>query len=227
MKRIIFGSLLFALPLIAELEPRPTLHVNGIGKVAIKATLADIRLGVEVEGKKSIDVQNQLSEALNRLNLGLKKASPDKLETSSFTVHPEYNDQTPRQIKGYRGVGEILVTTTTKRAGEVIGVAMDSGATKVNGIDLRASKDEIKQASQQAIKEACAAALASAQTAFEALNLTFDEIIDVNLTPQEPVYRSFRASMAFNDMEKGSTGPQIEGEQVIQSDIGLQIRFKN
>src|SRR5947207_2821687 len=105
MKRLLFLSLMWiGTALGAEkTEPQSILRVNGTGKVSIKATIADIRLGVELEGKKSQDVQNQLSENLNQLTSRLKKASLIKLETSSFTVYPEYNDQTPRAIKGYRG----------------------------------------------------------------------------------------------------------------------------
>lgn len=204
-----------------------TLHVNGTGKVWIKATLADVRLGIEVEGKTSTQVQNDLARAMNSATAALKKMAPPRLETSSFNTFPEYSDQTPHQIKGYRGNGEIVITVPSEKAGEIIGLAMDSGITKVNGIELKASPDEIAEANKKAIKEACANALESANVALDALGLTLDEITDVNLNPQEPVFRPFRAAVAFNAMEKGSTGPQVEGEQVVQSDVALQIRFKS
>ena len=204
----------------------PTLHVNGTGKVWIKATLADIRLGIEVEGKNSSQVQNDLARAMNSATAALKKVSPLKLETSSFNTFPEYSDQSPHQIKGYRGNGEITITVPSEKAGEIIGLAMDSGITKVNEIELKAAKEEIAEANKTAIKEACARALESANVAFEALGLAMDEITDVNLNPQEPSFRPFRAAVAFNSMEKGSVGPQVEGEQVVQSDVALQIRFK-
>lgn len=227
MKRIIFLSLMLMGSLGAEdREQQSILHVNGTGKVLIKATLADIRLGVEVEGKKSIEVQNTLSENLNKLTAALKKASLLKLETSSFTVHPEYSDQAPRTIKGYRGDGEISITVPSERASEIVGLAMDAGATKVNGIDLKASPEAVVEANNAAIKEAALQALASAEAAFDALGLEKDEIVDVNLNPREPSLYPLRASMAFNAMEKGSVGPQVEGEQVVQSDVSLQIRFK-
>lgn len=223
MKKIFLALLISGGSLIGT---EPTLHVNGTGKVWIKATLADVRLGIEVEGKTSTQVQNDLARAMNSATAALKKASPLKLETSSFNTFPEYSDQTPHQIKGYRGNAEIVITVPSEKAGEVIGLAMDSGITKVNGIELKASTDEIAEANKTAIKEACARALESANVAFEALGLVMDEITDVNLNPQEPAFRPFRAAVAFNAMEKGSVGPQVEGEQVVQSDVSLQIRFR-
>ena len=204
----------------------PTLHVNGTGKVWIKATLADIRLGIEVEGKNGLQVQNDLSRAMNHATDALKKAYLLKLETTSFHTFPEYSDQSPPQIKGYRGNGEILISVPSEKAAEIISLAMDSGITKVNGIELKASAEEIRQAGKIAIQEACARALESAEIAFEALGLQLDEITDVNLNPDEPQVRPFRAAVAFNAMEKGSVGPAIEGEQMVQSDVALQMRFK-
>lgn len=225
MKKICF-ALLLSIGTLSATDPVSTLHVNGTGKVWINATLADIRLGIEVEGKTSSAVQNDLARAMNNATAALKKMSPLKLETTSFNTFPEYSDQKPHQIKGYRGNGEIVITVPSERAGEIIGLAMDSGITKVNGIELKASTEEIAEANKTAIKKACARALESATVAFEALGLTLDEITDVNLNPQEPSFRPFRAAVAFNDMEKGSVGPQVEGEQVVQSDVALQIRFK-
>lgn len=224
MKKVLFLSCLFISAFAADESP-PLLHVNGVGKVFIKATLADVRLGVEVEGKTSADVQNALSKRLNQLIEALKKASPQRLETSSFTVYPEYTDQAPRQIKSYRGVGEVAITIPSEDAGRFIGLAMDSGATKVEGIELKASPDEIKEANKTAIKEASANAKLSAETLLEALGLEWDEIVDVQLNPVEPSPRPFR-NVSFYAAEK-SQGPNLEGEQTVQADVALQIRFKN
>lgn len=224
MKKILLISCLFASLLAAE-EKSSLLHVNGVGKVFIKATLADVRLGVEVEGKSSADVQNSLSQRINQLMEALKNASPIKLETTSFTVYPEYNDQAPRQIKGYRGNGEVVITIKSEESGRFIGLAMDSGATKVEGIELKASPEEIAIANRNAIKEACAHAELSAKTALEALGLEWDEIVDVNLNPLEPIPRPLGRAVSFA-MEKMSQGPNLEGEQTVQADVALQIRFK-
>lgn len=225
MKKLLLISCLFVNLLTAE-ENTSLLHVNGVGKVFIKATLADVRLGVEVEGKSSADVQNNLSKRINQLIEALKKASPLKLETSSFTVYPEYTDQAPRQIKSYRGNGEVAITIKSEDSGQFIGLAMDSGATKVEGIELKAAPEEIAAANRTAIKEACANAELSAKTALEALDLEWDEIVDVNLNPLEPTPRPFRSAVSFYAMEKTSQGPNLEGEQTVQADVALQIRFK-
>lgn len=204
-------------------EPSFLLHVNGDGKVLVKATQSEIRVGIEVEGKTSNGVQNELSEKMNRLIEQLKK---EKIETSSFAVYPEYSSQTPPQIKGYRGNAEVKITAPIEQTGALISLAMNSGATKVNGIDLSASQDEINAAGQSAIKEACANALASAKTTLIALDLEMDEIVEVNLRQNEPSVRPFRNFAAFASDAKAIQGPSVEGEQIIESRVSLQIRFK-
>lgn len=225
MKKFFLLSSVF-ISLLGASEKPPLLHVHGTGKVFIKTTLANARLGIEVEGKSSTDVQNNLSQQMNQLIEALKKANPLKLETSSFTVYPEYTDSMPRQIKSYRGVGEVMITIKSEESGQFIGLAMDSGATKVEGIELKATPEEIALANRNAIKEACRDAEISAKTALEALGLEWDEIVDVNLNPLEPSPRPFRGAISFA-MEKSSQGPNLEGEQTVQADVALQIRFKN
>lgn len=225
MKKFLLSFSLFMGVLVAEENP-PLLHVNGVGKVFIKATLAEVRLAIEIEAKSSTEVQNSLSARMNPLVEALKKANPVKLTTTSFSIYPEYTAQSPPQIKSYRGNGEVVVTVKIEDSGQFIGIAMDSGATKVNGIELKAAPEEIAEANQEAIKEACANAVISAKTAFEALGLVWDEIVNVNLNPLDQVSRPFRNTFSLYSMEKTSQGPHLEGEESVQVEVALQIRFK-
>lgn len=217
---------LSAMPLLALFgQDSHLLHVKGAGKIAIPATLAEIRLGVEIEGKNSQQLQTQLSENLNGITEAFKKESGLKWETTYFNVSPEYNEGQPRQIKGYRGTAEIAITVANEQAGKWIALAMSLGATKVIGIELKASEEESSRARREAVKRACQEALFLAEAAFEALNLEKEEIIEVDLNPQDMIVRPFRAAVAFNALEKGMSGPEVAGEQIVQSEIGLKIRF--
>lgn len=224
MKKILLFISFICLPLIAENESR--LHTRGTGKVFIKTERADIRLGIELEGKTSNGVQDELAKNYNKLVEALKKASPLKLETSSYTVYPEYTDHAPRQIKSYRGVGEITVTIPSEQSGSLIALAMESGATKVNGIELKASKEALAEANKRAIQEACDNAMLSAKVILESLQLEMDAIVDVSLNPLEISPRPFRSAAMFNAMAKESSGPNLEGEEAVQAEISLELRFK-
>lgn len=224
MYKFFFIFMVLAQILMAEKEESQILKVTGIGQVFIKATLADIRIGIEVEGKNSASVQNDIAIRLNRLTAGLKKENPDKLETTSLSVFPLYTDQHPSEIRGYRGNGEILMTVPIVRAGEMIGLATDLGATKINSIDLKGSEEEVAAGRKAALQKALANGMDSAKVALNALHLELKEIRNVNLNPEQPQPRPFRA-MAF--MAKAeSAGPEIMGEQMIQVEAALELSFR-
>lgn len=206
-------------------EESHLLKVNGTGIVFIKATLADVRLGVEVEGKNSANVQSDLAGKLNRLTSGLKKGNLEKLETTSLSVFPLYTDQHPSEIKGYRGNGEILVTVPIEKAGEIISLAMDLGASKINSIDLKGTEKEIATGQKVALQKAIANGMDAAKTALAALNLELKEVYNVNLNPEHSYPKPFRA-MAFEAKSSGISSPELMGEQTLQAEVSLEISFR-
>lgn len=224
MYKFFFILVVLAQNLIA-VEEAQLLKVTGTGQVFIKATLADIHLGIEVEGKNSAAVQNDLSIRMNRITSGLKKENPDKLETTSLSVFPLYTDQHPSEIRGYRGNGEILMTVPILRAGEMIGLATDLGVNKINSIDLRGSEEEVAAGRKLALQKALENGMDSAKVALSALHLELKEIRRVNLNPEPPQPKPFRA-MAFAAKSMESTGPEIMGEQMIHVEAALELSFR-
>jgi uncharacterized protein len=209
----------------AAAEESQVLKVTGTGQVFIKATLADIRLGIEVEGKNSASIQNDLAIRLNRLTSGLKKEKLDKLETTTLSVFPLYTDQHPSEIKGYRGNGEVLMTMPILRAGELISLATDLGATKINSIELRGSEEEVADGRKLALQKAIQNGMEAAKVAFSTLHLELKEIRSVNLNPELPQPKPFRA-MAFAAKSNEAASPEIMGEQMIQVEAALELCFR-
>lgn len=203
-------------------ENAPLLHAQGTGKVLVKTTLADLRLGVEVEGKNNAGVEKELSDRMNQLTVLLKKYAPLALDVSSFSVYPEYSDEKPPRIKGYRGNAEIMVTLLNEAAGSAISAAMEAGATKVNGIELKASQEALQEARQAAIEKAAANSLVYAETALKALTLEFDRIVEVKVNPEESP-RPFRAGLMA---AKTASPLELEGEEAVEVNISIQVQFK-
>lgn len=213
----------FVSPLVAE--DSQILNVTGTGEVFIQATLADIRIGVEVEGKNSASVQNDLASRLNRLTTGLKKENLQKLETTSLSVFPLYTDGHPSEIRGYRGNGEVLMTVPVLRAGDLMALVTDLGATKINSIELRGSEEEVAEGRKAALHKALQNGMDTAKFALNALNLELKEIRRVNLNPQTSYPKPFRA-MAYAAKNLETAGPDIMGEQAIQVEVSLELSFR-
>jgi uncharacterized protein YggE len=228
MTKFFLVLLLSAMPLMAKEESKDhLLDVSGKGEVRIQASVADVRLGVEVEAKRSQDAQNLLSERVNKLLSALKRETVERLDTASFSVNPEYSNANPPEIKGYRGRAEISLRTGLDNAGTVIAHAMDAGATQVNGIDLKASDEAIAEARQEALRKACQSAMTAAQTVMNALSLEQRAITSVTIQPGERPPVVFRSKMAtFANAMDNSTGPNLEGEQTVEAQVALQIEFR-
>jgi uncharacterized protein len=225
MYKFFFIFAILAQSLVAK-EESQILKVTGSGQVFIQASLADIRIGIEVEGKNSAAVQNDLASKLNRLTNGLKKEKLDKLETTSLSVFPLYTERQPTEIRGYRGNGEVLMTVPILRAGEMISLAKDLGATKINSMELRGSEDEVGTGRKAALQKALENAMQSAKVALNTLHLELKEIFRINLNPEPPQPKPWRAQSFAAKSIEASANPEIMGEQMIQAEVVLELSFR-
>ena len=209
--------------LSAEEELR-LLSTSGSGKVVLEATIADVRLGVEVEEKTAEAAQNELSKRLNSLYALLKKTDHLELNTTLFSVYPEYSNQNPPEIRSYRGKGEILISVVKEAAGEMISQGMKNGANRVNGIDLKATEAKMEQGRHAAIQKACQQAMQNAGAAFGSLGLELDQIrtVEISFNPPPPVH--WRAgSVAFAEK---ATSLDLQGNQDVEAQVNLKAEFK-
>ena len=211
--------------LLSAEEEHRLLSTSGSGKVVLEASIADIRLGVEVEDKTAEATQNELSKRLNNLYALLKKTDHLELNTSLFSVYPEYSNQNPPEIRGYRGKGEIVVSVIKEKAGDMISQAMQNGANRVNGIDLKATESDIMQGRNAAIQKACQQAMQNAGAAFSSLELELDQIrtVEISFNPPPPIaWRGGAVAFA----EKAAS-LDLQGNQDVEAQVNLKAEFKN
>lgn len=210
--------------LLSGEDLRSMLSVSGQAVTSLDTSIALIRFGVEVEGKKADAVEGDLSHKMNALLADLKEKKVQKIERSSFSIQPEYSNQNPPEIKAYRGRGEISVSIERERAGELIAEALASGANKVNQIELKASEEALQKGRQEAIATACQRALQSAKSAFQALSLEMDEVVSVELNAQPNPPMPWRGqAVAF----AAKNAPlEIEGAQEVEAQVQLKVTFK-
>lgn len=210
--------------LLASEDQRSLLSVGGQATTSLETTVAEIRFGVEVEGKKADAVEADLSTRMNALLASLKSKNLQKIERSSFSIQPEYSNQNPPEIKAYRGRGEIAVTVDRLSAGEFITQALANGANKVNQIELKAGEEALQKGRQAAIALACQRALESAKSAFQALSLEMDEVVSVELNAQ-PTFPTPWRGQAVSFAAKNAP-VELEGAQEIEAQVQLKVTFK-
>ena len=150
-------------------KPTRTLAVTGTAEVSVKPDICYISLGVETFHKKSAREAYRTNNALmNALSAAVKSAGVEMkdLQTSSFTVTPQYHYQDTahrRVFDGYRVYQSLDVNVRDlQKASAVLDAGMDAGATQVNNVTF--AVENPKKYTADARVEAVKAAQAKAQT---------------------------------------------------------------
>jgi uncharacterized protein YggE len=205
-----------------------TLTVSGQGEVAIPTTIAQVRLGVEIQGKTAQDVQQQVTKRSQVVVKLLQSRNVKKLETTGVSLNPIYTYKDGKQsINGYAGTNIVSFEIETDKSGTLLDDAIQAGATRIDGVSFVASDDAIAQAQQQAIQKAAAEAKKRAEAALSALNLNQKEIVGVQIngaTPPQPLNYATPAIADTREQAVAKT-PLVGGEQKIQQLVTLQIRY--
>ncbi|KAF3362788.1 hypothetical protein PHSC3_000647 [Chlamydiales bacterium STE3] len=209
-------------------EKQRELKVNGIGKMAVKADVAEIRLGIEVEASSAKDVEEALSQHIPLLLESLTVEKVEKLETGMLDIHPEYTESSPPQIKSYRGRILISFFTPVLEAGKIISDAFSAGANLLVQVRVRPSHANLETARSITLKEASKNALKEAQLVLESLNLKKKEISAIVVYPSDSGMPLYRNEATMMTSFKNTSDLQIlEGEQMVQSQIEMTIQFRD
>lgn len=205
-----------------------TLTVSGRGFEDIQTTLAQVRLGVEVQGKNANEVQQEVARKSNAVVTFLKSRQVEKLETAGINLSPRYDYTNNRQtLVGYTGSNTVSFRTPNDRAGGILDEAVKAGATRIDSVSFVASDEAIAAAQKQALRKATQDAQSQADAVFSALNLTRKEIVSVQINgaaPPTPVFRE-AAVMQMQADKVAAPSPVIGGEQRVEGSVTLQISY--
>jgi uncharacterized protein len=203
-----------------------TVTVTGRGVENIPATLAQVTLGVEAQGKTAQVVQQEVARRSAAVVALLRSRNVEKLETTGVNLNPNYTYTNNRQqLVGYTGSNTVSFRLPTERAGSLLDEAVQAGASRIQSISFTATEDAIKSARQRALRAATLDAQSQSQAVLSTLNLqpaevTSIQINSVNAPPPGPV--RFRATMTNQEQ---ATTPVIGGEQQVEASVTLEIRY--
>ncbi len=223
--------LLAAAPAVAQV-PRPDEdHVvtRGEGIVRRAPDRAFVTVAAESRAREPRVAQQAnataMAAVLKRLEgLGFTGGA---VRTLSFGVEPEYDWVDSRQtLRGYvaRNAVEVRVDDIG-RVGEVVDVAVASGATQVR--DVRFTLKDMAAAEKEALSLASADALARATALAEGVGRTVARVVrldEVGEAPPTPVMMRMSAPMAA--AEAAPSTPVAAGEIDVQSRVTLTAVLK-
>lgn len=215
-------------PAISQEKMLRTLTVTGRGTELVETTLAQVRLGVEAQGKTAQDVQQEVARRSNSVVSLLRSRNVDKLETTGINLNPNYRyDNGTQTLTGYMGSNIVSFRVETQRAGAIIDDAVKAGASRIDGVSFIASDAAISGAQKVALREATQDAQSQADAVLAALGLTRKEVVSVQVngafTPPPRPLANFAKAEA--DRLAAAPSPVIGGEQQVEASVTLQISY--
>lgn len=214
----------FANPVLAQEKLQRTLTVSGRGVEMIPATLAQVSLGVEAQGKTAQEVQQDVARRSSAVVALLRSRNVEKLQTTGISLNPVYSyNNNVQRLTGYSATNIVSFRLNTERVGTLLDEAVKAGATRIDGISFVATDPAIATAQKQALREATQDAQQQANAVLSALNLTPKEIVSIQLNsanPPEPVRPLARAAVADS-----AATPVVGGEQQVEASVTLQISY--
>jgi uncharacterized protein YggE len=204
-----------------------TLTVSGRGVESVPATLSEVNLGVEIQGKTAQEVQQEAARRSSAVVALLRSRNVEKLQTAGIRLNPVYSyNNNVQRITGYAASNTVSFRIATDRAGTLLDEAVKAGATQINGISFVATDEAIAAARQQALREATQDARQQADAVFSSLGFQAKEIVTIQVggaaTPPPPIL--YRAEAAKQSLADAST-PVIGGEQQVEASVTLQISY--
>lgn len=221
-------GLLLAAPALAQERVLRTLTVTGQGIERIPTTLAQIQLGVEVQGKTAADVQQEVARRADAVVAFLRSQNVDKLATTGVSLSPRYSYENNRQeLQGYVGTNTVSFQVPIPQAGAILDRAVQAGATRIDSIGFIAADSAIKTAQQQALREATQHAQQQADVVLSTLNLSRQEVIGIQINSTEvPIPRPLMMPVSAAAMKMEDAISPIAGrEQEVTASVTLQVRY--
>lgn len=201
------------------------LIVTGTGKTPVKATIANVKIGIEAEGKSSGEVQQSISARLKPALEQLKTTQAEKLQTSVVNVYSILNPANPSTVSGYRGRIEISFSIPTERAPDIIDKIFKAGANQLLSLSFRPDDKSVALARLTALEAACSSAILEARTVMEALGITSSGITSVHIEPLQQ-FDEIKAGDQNNPNAQISTSAAteiIEQEQTVIASVTIRM----
>jgi uncharacterized protein YggE len=154
----------------------PTIAVTASADVEAEPDLAVVRVAVEATADSAAAAREQVATDTDAVRAALANASlpEEAVTTAGFTVQPQYDysGDTP-ELVGYRATHALRIEVAdVDRAGEIVDLAVDSGATSVDGVQFTLAEETRDELRSQALAGAVDAARTDAETVASATGLS-------------------------------------------------------
>jgi hypothetical protein len=232
--RMIWLLMLLGLPVVTlahdETKPEtPTLTVSETVTVKHAPDTAFVTFGLEIPGKSLAEAQRRNSAGMSKVMDRLRDLQIDKerIQTSSFTVSPQYRPLPNRPTESLPTIPEIIgyivsnMVTVEIRALDKVGMVIEevlkAGANNFQGLHWGLRDEQAVRLN--ALKQAAAKAREKASVLSDSVNLKLVRVMSVNEAGQMIRPASPMARMAME--ASASDVPVSSGELKVEASVTL------
>ena len=214
---------------IEKYDPsKNTISVTGTASASSESDTLIVVLGVESEAKTANESLSKNSNSLNSVISSLTGTgiSEDDIQTSNFRIYPlyDFSDSKDKQILiGYR-VSNMLSIQTDKidSAGNVIDIAVSSGANRVDNISFQLSDEKSQKISDNLIANAITDATQKAEKALAPLKQQIVGVKSVVIHDNLMPYYDSPMRASFDGMESSmKSAPIMSGDEEITTNVSV------
>jgi uncharacterized protein YggE len=204
-----------------------TISVAATGQVDAEPNRAVIRVAATARGDDASAVRDRLSRNASSVRQALLDAglSEGQITTTRFNIRRNHRAREDRSEPEYQAFHEFTVTLNeTDRAGEIVVLAVENGATQVRDVEFTLTRERRQQLRQEALSAAMENARTEAETTASSADLEVTgvnriETAQTNTRPFEP-----RGDAALAANTGGGGAPAIEGGPVTVS-ASVQVSY--
>ena len=208
---------------------------SATGEVLVTPDRAEISLSVQTENANLKVAQAGNAKIMNDVMSALESAGVPKeqLKTTGYSIYPVYEDNSnnlfSKKVRMYRVTNTLVITLTDiSRAGEVIDIAVGSGANEVNYISFMLAPETEQAYRSIALTKAVQQTRADANAAAAAMGVNVtgvkDAVIGSSLPPV--VYDTTRSMKVSGGGAPAMPTPITPGDVTVSASVTVSYLFR-
>ena len=209
----------------AKVAPDGTINLEAVAHKRLPNTVADVVLGIQVEGRTADAVSSALAQRSQTLLDFLRQQGAERLRTEDVEFQPQVESvRGTDRIVGYSGSGNVSFRTTPDKVGTILTGSLEHGANTVSQTQFSPLESEVEAARRDLEIEGTKTALARAAAIAEAVGLRVLRVEQITVTAEENVVPM--GGLAMGKAEAAAPAPAIQtasGEQEVTVRVAVQV----
>lgn len=212
--------------------PIEMISVSGTGKVKLTPDRVRFTVGVDTQAPTPSAALQENNRNVEAVIAALKKAGAraDEIQTSNFSIYPQFDYQESRRprIIGYQVSNSVtVVREATADAGKLLQAAVDAGVNQASGLQFYVGDQT--RAREEGLRKAFADAKAKAQTLAAAAGRTVGRAVAITeggaTMPQMPPQYG-KVAMAMEARAQDASVPTEQGTEELRFTVSVVFEMR-